>query len=139
MSRLPPLKRLVTEDYEDQRSWIEKLLQPLNQFMESVTASLNRSLTFNENLDAQITTVEVTTNASSVVSETYFKVTTRNRPIGVTVVDVRETVSGLNSSIAGAVFPVWDFVPESKQIRLKTIYGLGASKKYTLTLAIVTG
>jgi hypothetical protein len=59
MAGLPPIKRIIAEDFPDQKSWIAKLIWPLNQFMESVVSSLNKRLTFSENFAAQIKTFAV--------------------------------------------------------------------------------
>lgn len=135
MALLPPTKRLVPEDYPTQMSWIEQLLQPLNQFLESTVAALNRGLTLNQNLDAQVLDITVTTTAGSAAPVTLVPVTTKSRPTAVLIGNCRYA-SG--NGTTAAVFPLWEYLPASRQIKINTIYGLGASTKYTLTLVIFT-
>lgn len=59
MARIPPLTRLQTEDFASQSEWIEKLIGPLNRFMELTTNALNKQLTLEDNMAAAIKTVEV--------------------------------------------------------------------------------
>jgi hypothetical protein len=59
MAGLPPVKRLVQEDFASQKSWIGLLLGPLNDFMTAVYNGLNRGLTFGENMKAQVKTLTV--------------------------------------------------------------------------------
>lgn len=59
MANLPPIKRIIAEDFPDQKSWIAKLIWPLNTFMEGVVSALNKRLTFAENMNAQIKTIAV--------------------------------------------------------------------------------
>ena len=59
MARIPPLTRLQAEDFSSQSEWIEKLLGPLNRFMELTTNALNKQLTLEDNMAATIKTVEL--------------------------------------------------------------------------------
>ena len=59
MARIPPLTRLQAEDFSSQSEWIEKLLGPLNRFMELTTNALNKQLTLEDNMAAAIKTVEL--------------------------------------------------------------------------------
>lgn len=131
MAKLPSLIRLLVEDFPDQKEWIGKLLQPLNQFMESTAASINKSLTVQDNIDQQYVEVSITGNASST-----FKATTKNRPSGVSVINV-VTVSG--TAPTAAVQPIWEYVPATNSIKVTSWYGgLNSSSKYKITLHIHT-
>jgi len=61
MAQLPNQKRILKEDLREAPSWIDKLLYPLNSFMESVYFALNRNLNFQENIASQIYEIEFTT------------------------------------------------------------------------------
>lgn len=62
MAKIPPASRLVTEDYPDQSSWIDKLLVPINTYFERNSAALNQGLTINDNFAGRILTVELDGN-----------------------------------------------------------------------------
>lgn len=131
MAKLPPLIRLLVEDFVDQKEWIGKLLQPINQFMEATAASLNKSLTVADNLDQQITTITIRGSENAT-----FKATTKNRPKGVMVTQV-VTVSG--TAPTAAVQPVWGYVPATNSIKISSWHGgLSSTAKYQITLFIHT-
>lgn len=130
MSKIPLIKRLMREDYPDQKSWIERLIAPLNTFMETVSAAMDRNLTFSDNLDCQIVTVTVTTG-----SETVFSVKTRAKPNGLLVWKVT-TMSG--SDPTAAPFPMWQYIAGSNSIKVTSWLGLSPGSKYQITLKVTT-
>lgn len=132
MARIPPTKRLLTEDFPDQKAWIGKLIQPLNQYMEIASAALNRGLNVSDNLDAQIETLTLTEGQT-----VRFKVTTRARPLGV-IISSHANLAGSSPSISAALYPVWEYIPATNQIKISKIYGLNSGEKYRLTLFIHT-
>jgi len=58
MAGLQRLKRFVTEDYPSQAEWIGQLLDPLNQFIDTVFGALNKGLTFRENVRSVVKVLE---------------------------------------------------------------------------------
>jgi len=48
------------EDFPEQQDWIQDLIQPLNEFMQSVINALSSDLTLTENLRANIKTLRIT-------------------------------------------------------------------------------
>ena len=54
MSRLPQIRRLLVEDFLEQKDWITKLFTPLNTFMDGVVSVMNRSITLKDNCAADI-------------------------------------------------------------------------------------
>jgi hypothetical protein len=136
MARLPNIKRLLTEDFREQNTWIGKLLQPLNQFMESVTTAFNKGLTVTENLDAQVASVTLTEGRVDADTPVFFKSTCRGTPKGVLVSNALDVD---NKGFTGPVSVIWSYVPDEKQVKITHVYGLAASGgKYTLTLFIHT-
>lgn len=64
MARLPSKKLLLVEDFPAEvQSWIDKIIRPLNLFMEETVTALNKQLTYGENFLAQIKDTEVIGNA----------------------------------------------------------------------------
>lgn len=64
MAKLPKITRIRREDLPDAPGWIEKLLYPLNLFMEGVYQALNQNLTYAENLASKVVAFEFTTPAA---------------------------------------------------------------------------
>lgn len=131
MAKLPNIKKLVIEDYPEAKGWIEKLLQPINSFMESVYQTLNRGLKINDNMDGMVTDVEVT-GANFPVS---FKVTTKAAPRAVLVGNCKVKATGVAASIPQLT---WEYTPASGQIKLLGASGLTSGTKYILTLVVFT-
>lgn len=52
MAKLPTQKRILREDIKEAPSWIEKLLYPINSFMELVYSALNKNITFEDNISS---------------------------------------------------------------------------------------
>jgi len=59
MSQLPQVRRLLVEDFMDQKDWIAKLFTPINNFMDGVTLALDRGISIRDNMAADIKTVTV--------------------------------------------------------------------------------
>lgn len=133
--RIPAIKRLTTEDFKDQTSWIGKLLQPLNEFMATVVQSLNKGLTFSDNFNAQIKELEFTLQASG----TYplkFLVTTSSKPTGLWVLRA-EHVAGTPSTFTTAVWADWYY--QDGQVYIKNLSGLTTGQKYRISVIIIAG
>lgn len=132
MAKLPTIKRLLTEDFPDQK-WIGKLLQPLNQFMDTVVSALNGNLT-TDNLKASISTYEHV-NTSGTINQ--LKVGLGTAPKHVTVGNV---VGQDGATINGPVWVDWTYDHSNDQIIVKTAYGLSTiNGKYDITLMIYGG
>lgn len=133
MAKLPRTKKLIQEDFPSERSWIGKLLQPLNQFLESTNLALDKGLTITDNLDQQ--TVQVTVTGNEEVS---FPIKTRSKPLGVVVSRV-ELIEGSDAPTA-AVQPVsWEVDSTNNIVTIDSWHGgLNASSRYRITLWIHT-
>ena len=134
---IPPLKRLITEDFTSQKSWIDKLIQPLNQFFEGVSSALGKGLTFSDNFDGEIRTVE-----SLAVNAYPIKLswTRRNRPRAVWVVDWAKK-GGATPAISSAVQVQWSNGTDGT-LQIDSIVGLvyaQPSDVFTVKIIVVTG
>lgn len=132
MAKLPKNKKLIQEDFPSQRSWIAKLLQPLNQFMETVALALDKGLTVGENLDAQIAQVVVTGG-----EEVSFSIRTRSRPQGLLVTRV-EIIGGNEVALTEAVWPTWEVDPVNNTVKISSWIGLDSGTRYRITLFVHT-
>lgn len=66
MSKIPPQFSLRTEDYPpEERSWLPRLFLPLNQFLTSVTNTINGRIDFGANIPAVTTTLSFVYDGSS--------------------------------------------------------------------------
>lgn len=116
MAKIPRLKRIVTEDFPSEKSWIGKLLSPLNDFMESVTAALSKRLTFGENMACQI--FELTFDGRFPAKVSW---NAQGRPLGVLLLEVRRKSDG--APPAGAVSLPWTF-NQAREVEIPSLPGV---------------
>lgn len=136
MARIPPIKRLSTEDFREQQGWIGKLLSPVNQFMETVTGALSKGLTFGDNLNAQVKDLDVSIPSAGSAFPIYYTSSLAGRPVALWVGNAVERAAN-PSPITSAVYVDWEFI--NGQIKINNISGLSASKKYRITLISIAG
>lgn len=129
--RLPPIKKLIIEDYPSQKSWIDRLIYPLNQFMTAISSGLQNGLTFEENITSQVYTVEFNNNTAEFPILFTFKF--QSKPFGLFIVNIQD-VTRIPLPFASAVFPTWTFLDQTRQIRISAISGLVANQRYSLTV-----
>lgn len=134
MARLPSIKRLTTEDFKDEASWIGKLLSPLNEFMASVVTALNKGLTFSENFNAQVK--ELTFTQSTALYPQKFLCTLTTKPMGVLVVRADEANDN-PAPLTTAVMASWRYV--NGQIFIDSFSGLTLGQKYRICVIIIAG
>ncbi len=137
MSKIPPVRRLVTEDFQDQKKWIGKLFQPLNNFMESVVSVLNHDLTFADNISGAI--IEVTFNSlPTATAPLPLAWTLPHAPVALVVGNAVRT-DGTAEAFTAAVQIQWTF--GNKGLQVTNLMGVTPTnnKKYTLTLLAFTG
>lgn len=60
MSKLPQIRRLLVEDFLDQKEWIGNLFTPLNVFMDGVVSSLTKGISIKDNCAGDIMTITTT-------------------------------------------------------------------------------
>lgn len=125
--KLTNIKRFLVEDFSDQAEWIEKLIGPLNGFIESTTKAINGRLTFTENMGSEIKTIDVFAN-----SQFPMKIKTQIvHPVAVWVVNVQV------SRPIGTVFLDWE--AERDQIIINNVFGIDKSKDYKISLIASRG
>lgn len=135
MANIPPLKRLSTEEFKDQSSWIGRLLSPLNDFFNHIAFAFNNQLTFKDNLFSEIREIDLNVLASGTYPY-YFKCKFKSKPVGLWVCNAFE-VAGTPSTLTTAVYIDWEYV--NGQIKVNNISGLTASKRYKISLVIIYG
>lgn len=134
MAGLPPIKRISREDVREAPAWVAKLLDPLNNFMDSVWTSLNRGLTFQDNIASQLYSFRVIAGATASANTTKFTLTMKTRPSGILVVSAK-LVSGNYSPIGAAVYA--EFTLSEKQVTVTAISGLTNGSTYDITVLLI--
>jgi hypothetical protein len=126
MARIPPLRRLVVEDFKDQAKWIEPLLSSINSFFETTTTALNKGLTLGENLAAEIRTVEVDGQFPIKLSWTLAA-----KPVSVVVGNAYRS-DGTTHTHVGPISVQWSF-NQAGQLQIDGVFGLLPPTQYFLT------
>jgi hypothetical protein len=124
-------RKLLIEDFpEEQRAWLNSLLQPLNSFMEKVSDNLSGGLTIADNGRAIVKAVEVVANQTypSKLNVQALK----QKPVSVTIGSLR-IKDGTTPSASYSVYWTYDEGTLSY-----TFLGLDSSKAYSITLIIQT-
>ncbi len=137
MAKLPIIKRISKEDLKEAPSWLDKVLYPLNLFMESVYTALNKGLTFQDNFASQIKDVEFTTPTNYVSAQNFNKVTfvhsLKTMAIGISILSIHEKQS--SAVIKNAVSLDWRDI--NGTININFVTGLEDNKKYIIRLLIL--
>lgn len=137
MSKLPPIKLINKEDFRDY-PWAEKLLWPLNRFMESVYGALNRDVTFGANIRSQLKTVSFETSAT--IADTFPLKIQPDAEISKTVVPSDIILTKINRTdgtlLADGVTLDWGLGSDG-QININFITGLVASTQYIMRTIIL--
>ena len=127
MAKFAAVKKIDINDMpSEQRSWIGKLLEPLNQFMTQTSTALTNGLVLADNNR----TVKITTTiaANQVYPMTYNLKALKERPSMVLIGALRTTDG---TSITDAFSVTWSY---DDGILSYTLLGLNASSKYEITL-----
>lgn len=131
--KLPTQKRILREDIKDAPDWVSSLINPINSFMEVVYQSLNKNITFSENVAAFIKELTYTTSstypAGLVVS---FANSLKTKASGVMLMQIYETAT--YTPPPGPVYIPW--VENNGAIMVSSITGLEASKTYLIRLLV---
>ena len=86
---IPQMKRILSQDFpEDVRSWIHNLIIPINQFMTNTTTLLNKGLTFQDHMNAEIKTIRLSSTDQPILAHRL-----KSKPIGVLVIRSEEEIT----------------------------------------------
>jgi len=127
---IPPLKRLVVEDFTSQKGWIDKLIQPLNQFFEGISTALGKGLTIGDNFDGEVRSFE-TVNTYPIK----LAWTRKNRPRAVWVVDWAAK-SGATPTITAAVQVQWSNASDGS-LQIDKVVGISPTGAIPYTVKII--
>ncbi len=132
MSRLKPL-RLTTEDFQDNRSFAEKLFSPLNQWFNELYQAFNNQITIGDNLYQEIK--EITFKNTS--NNYPYKFKTKFNAIPKGLVSIYLFDKDLGSYSTETPLVVWDYA--NQEISISTISGLTLDTSYILRVLIIYG
>lgn len=133
MAQLPKQKKIIPEDFPKEK-FMPQLLQPINEFFETVTSALNKNLTFKENIASEILTVNI-----DGVFPIKLKWENKNRAVSAWLGSCRET-SGTHVALITPLYLDWE-MNSAGQFQINNIVGLTASSsnKFTATIIAITG
>jgi hypothetical protein len=138
MSELPQIRRLLVEDFLEQKDWISKLFIPMNNFMDGTFTALNRGITLRQNMAADIKVVTLNRIPTAL---DYASVAwdIPQKPIAVHVGRIKRT-DNTAVVLANAIQIQWEY-DLTKGLRLTNLIGLTptSTETYDLTLTIFTG
>jgi hypothetical protein len=139
MSKLPQVRRLLIEDFLDQKDWIGNLFSPLNVFMDGVTTALSKGVSLRDNMAADIIvslTDRVPTLAEPILLPWNSKL---GAPLSVTIGNIQKA-AGDNFTLASVVGIQWNYTA-SKGIMITNIIGLTptSTDKYNITYTVFAG
>jgi len=134
MAKLPAVKRISRDDVREAPEWIERLLYPLNLFMETIYYALNKNVTFEENILAQRHSFSIKAGATAAANQYVFAVTMARSP-KMLLLGKCEEQAAVFTPIGG---PVWiDWTYQDNTVRIESISGLTSTKTYTLELLLI--
>ena len=132
--KLPQIRRLLVEDFMDQKDWISKLFIPLNNFMDGVMSCLEQGINITDNMAASVKVVTLTfspTPTNPVIVSWGLK----SKPIAVHVGNVLYT-NGTSPALTAAVQVQWTYSATSG-VRLTNIVGTSPSNAIPIVLTLV--
>jgi hypothetical protein len=71
MATAPKTRSILKEELREAPSWVERLLQPINEILTSYNAALNKGLTFQDNITCTIKSLTVTTSSDYVIDDDF--------------------------------------------------------------------
>jgi len=139
MSKLPAVRRLLIEDFIDQKDWIGNLFSPLNVFMDGTVSSLNKGISIRDNVAGDII-VSATSRVPTVSDPIVLPWNNRlGIPASVHIGNITR-VDNEQLTLANALFFQWKY-DSSKGILITNIIGITPSStdKYNITYTVFAG
>lgn len=131
--KLPVLQTFRVEDYPEQKGWIEKLTSPLNSFLSTMVLCMRNGLTFSENFNATVKTLEVIGGTYPVIASH----TIKSQPIGVLILQAFEK-NDPTATIGTGINLEW-MNDSATSVKIKNFTGLTTGTRYTIRILIIGG
>lgn len=135
MAKLPTQKYISREDLKEAPAWIERLLYPINSFMQSVAQALQKNLTFEENIACAVKEYRFQTPATYPTDMPFIRFSTdmKRKPRGLILLKV-----GLYAAEAEPTGEATVSWAESEGVvTITAISGLAASKDYIARFLVI--
>lgn len=145
MAKLPSIKKLLKSDFPEAPAWFDKVIVPLNKFMEEIYYSLDKNLSVKDNLQMSINTINFKTKSTYVTDswsydnfvEYKFTNPLAIRPSCVLIGKIVKVGYTDNFGAGATGFISLDWTYLSGNIVIKYITGLEASTEYDINLLIL--
>lgn len=134
MSALPPIKRITREDLREAPAWVDRMLYPINLFMDSVYSSLSHLLTFQDNFLSQIQTFQLVAGAAATNNTAKFLLTMKKRPQHMFVLSVSVN-NASNITTGGPNAIAWNY--DGTNVNIISISGLTNGTTYNVTVLLI--
>lgn len=128
--QLPTIKRITREDLLDAPEWVDRLLYPLNLFLNTLYSGLNHGLTFKENIQSQTQSFQLIAGAAATNNTVKFLVTLGKKP---TFLLCPNAVDSTGSNVPVTV--TWNY--DGSNINVTAITGLSSGATYNFTALIL--
>lgn len=129
------LRKLTRNDFPEAPVWIDKLLVPLNQFMNEVRLILDRRVDFVTNIPAQLISLTITAGAAATNNTASILCTMKTKPFGCFIVQAVQDEAVHTPLTAVAQIGSWYY--DAGNIQITSIVGLTSGKKYELTILVI--
>lgn len=134
---LPKFKRIDRSALKDAPDWVDQLLRPLNSFMSTVFSTLDRGITFGDNIRSMSKTLSFTTPSDYATGgwdRMVFQNELRAAPFCVTIASIRDNADD-DPVLLDSVSVHW--TPDPDGIKIRRIAGLQPDTSYTVTLLVL--
>jgi hypothetical protein len=128
--KTPELKRLILEEFPEQQEWIEKLIEPINLFFQTVVNALNKQITFGDNIDCEF--YEQRLSGSYPVDLVWSR---KAPPRAAWIAYARET-AGEHTTFTSALYLDWEFTSEGL-FRVNSVVNLGDTDAIPFNVRII--
>lgn len=140
MAKLPIVKTISREQFKDPPDWIDLLLGPINQMFEFVYETVDKDVTFNDNIRCQLKTIVFSTPSTydgSYASNKFTPITFPRTFVGTAqgLITTRFYQIAENTVYQEqAIFVNW--FDNNGTITINFISGLTAEKKYSISMLL---
>lgn len=134
MAKLPTLRRISREDVKEAPAWIDTILYALNTFFESIYYTLNKNITFEDNILSQRVSFELKAGAAA-ANNVYHFASDMTVPPKMLLVGKVELKAAVFTPLGGAVWVDWYY--QDGQIYIQSISGLTSGSTYKFELLLI--
>lgn len=133
MAKLPIFRRIRREDIPEAPEWIDFFIVSINQFFETTYNAFNKSLTFTENMDAQINEFSLVGGAAATNNIYRFPISTKSRPRNLVITRINRA-DGSYTPLSSAPWVDWHL--DGTDVVVDSIIGLTNGIRYNITLLL---